>query len=664
VFCFDKTGTLTKDKIDLIGLTNPMVSSLSEFNNSPENNTYGLTSDIILTNQSTDLIKIHLACCHAVFFSNGGLTGDSMEVDAFLSSGFRFVSSSSFDNFTNDEHNVKVLKRFAFSSQLRRMSVVVSVCKDMENFTNDLYVFMKGAPETVAEMLITVPPFYWSTFENYSKKGYRILAISGKRLHRIEDYKREIVEKDLIFLGFLLFSTQLKPDTKSVIRELRQTSSMLKMITGDGALVALDVAKRAGFVKKNQVFMELFEVANSEKFVWQLASFHTENSDLYATDVDFDLKTLSSLSRLQCLCLTGNVLSSLVRANLDISSILPHISIFARMNPNQKAFIINSFVKGGSCVLMCGDGTNDVGALREANVGVSIVNDVLLESKLDLIQSSKTGSGAGSRTDRLNRAIAELQLQEADPTIVKLGDASLASSFTARRTSIDSVLSIVRQGRCTLVTTVQIYKILTLNCVVSAYVMSYMHVQGLRQGDVQMTAVGIMNAGLFFFLSQTKPIESIAAKNPVPSIFKPSILISLFGQCIIHFTSLILILSMCDTERSDDIQLSHEGTFQPNVVNSSIFLASLTITVNNFVANYRGYPYTQSMTENVAFYRVICALYFCILVVLGNQIVFVNDFLQMQHFPSAKFQTKLGLILLFDFMGSLASEYAGRWLES
>lgn len=47
-------------------------------------------------------------------------------------------------------------------------------------------------------------------------------------------------------------------------------------------------------------------------------------------------------------------------------------------------------------------------------------------------------------------------VQERDPTIVQLGDASIASPFTARRTSVDCVLAVIRQGRCTLVTTLQV----------------------------------------------------------------------------------------------------------------------------------------------------------------------------------------------------------------
>ena len=113
---------------------------------------------------------------------------------------------------------------------------------------------------------------------------------------------------------------------------------------------------------------------------------------------------------------------------------------------------------------MCGDGTNDVGALKAAHVGVSIINDADFESCVDDnlnatygVQPNNASSGSSNVAKRrLDRALTELSAQQQDATIVKLGDASIASPFTARRTSIDVVLTLLKQGRCTLVTTIQV----------------------------------------------------------------------------------------------------------------------------------------------------------------------------------------------------------------
>jgi hypothetical protein len=48
----------------------------------------------------------------------------------------------------------------------------------------------------------------------------------------------------------------------------------------------------------------------------------------------------------------------------------------------------------------------------------------------------------------------------------------------------------------------QVYKILALNCLVSAYLMSSLYLLGLKQGDAQMTALGLVTACMFFCISQ------------------------------------------------------------------------------------------------------------------------------------------------------------------
>lgn len=187
--------------------------------------------------------------------------------------------------------------------------------------------------------------------------------------------------------------------------------------------------------------------------------------------------------------------------------------------------------------------------------------------------------------------------------------------------------------------------------------MSALYMRGLKQGDTQMTASGLIVAGLFFFLSQAKPLQRVSAIKPPSTVFSRGVALSIMGQFAVHLCSLLAVLQLCHKHvLSDDFSLAPDGKFQPNIVNSAMFLLSALMQINNFVVNYRGHPFTQSISENVMLWRSVQVLYGVLLVVAGGQLEPLNDLLQMAPFPSSEFQAILVGILGFNFIAAYAVE--------
>lgn len=67
-----------------------------------------------------------------------------------------------------------------------------------------------------------------------------------------------------------------------------------------------------------------------------------------------------------------------------------------------------------------------------------------------------------------------------------------------------TVTHIIRQGRCTLVATIQMYKILALNCLITAYSLSVQYLDGIKYGDYQVTITGMLMSVCFLCISRAK----------------------------------------------------------------------------------------------------------------------------------------------------------------
>merc|ERR1712146_115817 len=103
--------------------------------------------------------------------------------------------------------------------------------------------------------------------------------------------------------------------------------------------------------------------------------------------------------------------------------------------------------------------------------------------------------------------------------------------------------------------------------------LTFLYLYGVKQGDTQMTIVGLLVAALFFFISRSKPLPQLSDKRPASRIFTVQLGLSLAGQFIVHLASIVLVVRLCAPHiGANDPSMERDGDFRPNVINTAIFL--------------------------------------------------------------------------------------------
>jgi cation-transporting ATPase 13A1 len=243
--------------------------------------------------------------------------------------------------------------------------------------------------------------------------------------------------------------------------------------------------------------------------------------------------------------------------------------------------------------------------------------------------------------------------------IVKLGDASMASPFTAKHASVAPTIDIIRQGRSTLVTTLQMFKILGLNCLSTAYVLSVMYLDGVKLGDVQATISGVFTAAFFLFISHARPLPTLSAERPHPNIFCAYVLLSLLGQFCVHLFFLISSVKAAEKYMPCEC-IEPDASFHPNLVNTVSYMVGMMIQVATFAVNYMGHPFNQSISENRPFMYALVAAVGFFTVITSDLFRDLNDSLKLVPLPKG-LRDKLLIWAFLMFFVCYAWERLLRW---
>ncbi|XP_075462086.1 polyamine-transporting ATPase 13A2 isoform X2 [Ascaphus truei] len=626
--CFDKTGTLTEEGLDVWGVV-------------PLDNTNFLP----ITHEPRCLpdgsLLYCLAACHSVSLLKGKPIGDLMDLKMIESTGW-YLEDGETDQKTTElfgtkvlsvvkpppleeqphgaKHHVPVgvLQRFPFSSSLQRMSVIAKLPGD-----TPAHVYMKGAPEMVASLCqsSTVPPDFSAMLRQYTQDGYRVLGFAYKKLHSTKTFEesqvvtRESAEWDLHFLGLLIMRNVLKAETAPVIHELRKANIRTVMVTGDNMLTAVNVARSCHMVESTEQVIFVSASPPSHNKAATLKYIPSESvpgedvsEGLYQQGGSFLAKESYRFA------LNGKSFAVLSDYFPDmLPKVLIHATIFARMSPDQKTQLVRDFQDLHYCVAMCGDGANDCGALKAADVGISLSD----------------------------------------------AEASVASPFTSKLNNIECVPAVIREGRCSLATSFGMFKYMALYSFTQFTSVLIMYNMNSNLSDLQFLLIDLgITTSVAVLMGRTGPAKELGAARPLGTLISIAVLGSLILQTLLICATQLVTFFVT---RSQDWYVPVNTTLSqnlPNYENTAIFCVSGYQYLILAVVLSKGYPFRKPLYTNVLFLLVLILLLAVMVWITLSPLGFMVSLLRLKVINDINFKFVLIGLAIVNFFAAFIVETA------
>ncbi|KAH8887480.1 hypothetical protein GQ53DRAFT_844334 [Thozetella sp. PMI_491] len=610
IMCFDKTGTLTEEGLDILGVrvvsrsNNRLGDLLTDPNHFVRNQDHGRG---VLNSSDTQKAALYtMATCHSLRSVDDELVGDPLDLKMFDFTGWSFEEGgqggaedddatlqpsiarppSAVKNTTNGNgqpnghaapFELGILKSFEFVSQLRRASVIV---RTFGQPSGDIYV--KGAPECMREICRpeSFPTDYEEQLAYYTHKGYRVIGCATKHMKKLswvkaQKMKREDVESGLDFVGFIIFENKLKPTTKGVLMELLASNIGAVMVTGDNILTAISVARECNLINKTaHCFVPRFVEGHSRDKQARL-QWESIDNPIYRLDentllplpappegdasLPYDISNIRNYS----VAVSGDVFRWVVdfASPQVLQRMLIAGKVFARMSPDEKHELVEKLQSIGYCCGFCGDGANDCGALKAADVGIS--------------------------------------LSEAE--------ASVAAPFTSRVFDIRCVPEVIREGRAALVTSFSCFKYMSLYSAIQFTTVSFLYPSASNLGDFQYLFIDLtLILPIAIFMSWAEPFPELSRKRPTANLVSRKVLTPLLAHmCICIIVQALAFIAVRGQPWFIPPVLDPDKANVANSENTALFLTSCFEYIFAGVVLNAGRPFRQPASKNWPFVATI-----------------------------------------------------------